>query len=108
MTEPGKNSQLAGFVLAVVGLFTYGSTGPFAFVLCLEWVCNPDRPRNLKRLDWVGLVLSVPESLFFAYLSIGLFTYAPGGNSFAPMIVAYWGSFTGWVLWRFRQRSAAV
>jgi threonine/homoserine efflux transporter RhtA len=98
------SARLAGLMLALIGVFTYGSTSPFGLVLCCEWLCDPNRTRSLRRWDWLGLVLAMPGTLFFVVLSVGLFTYAPGGFSFAGMIGGYWLGFLIWSRRRSRTR----
>ena len=102
--QPKGGARLAGLVLAVLGALTYGATSAFGLVLCAEWLCDPSRPRGLRRWDWVGLALAVPGVAFFLWLSVGLFDYAPGGKSFAPLITGYWTGFGVWLLVRSRTR----
>lgn len=102
--ERDGGGQLAGLVLALLGALTYGATSPFGLVLCAEWLCDPRRERNLRHWDWVGLVLAVPGTAYFVWLSVALFDYAPGGTSFAGMIAAYWVGFGVWLLVRSRTR----
>jgi len=94
--------RLAGLVLAGLGVLTYGGTSAFGLVLCVEWLCDPNRARRLRLWDWVGLVLAVPGAAFFILFSIGLFDYAPGGT-IGPIPV-YWVGFGVWLLVRSRTR----
>jgi hypothetical protein len=91
-------------VLAVVGALTYGATSAFGLVLCAEWLRDPDRPPPLRQWDWIGLILAVPGTAYFLLLSVGLFTYSPGGTSFTPLITGYWVGFGVWLLVRSRTR----
>lgn len=97
-------ARLAGLVLAVLGVVTYGSTSAFGLVLCVEWLWDRSRKPSLRRWDWVGCVLAVPGTAFFLWVSMGLFGYAPGGTNFAAMITAYWVGFGVWLLVRARTR----
>lgn len=99
-TQTKEGERLAGLVLALLGAITYGATSPFGLVLCGEWLCDPNRARGLRRWDWVGLVLAIPGTAFFIWLSVGLFDNAP----LAWMIAGYWGSFALWLRGRSRTR----
>lgn len=99
-----KDPKLADLVLAILGALTMGATSPFALVLSLEWLFDPSRIGWPRRLDWIALVLSIPGTAFFVWLSIGLFDYAPGGASFALMLSSYWLAFAIWLLVRVRTR----
>lgn len=97
---PTGEARLAGLVLALLGVLTYGATSAFGLVLCAEWLRDPARPASLRTWDRVGLVFAVPGVAYFVWLSVALFDYAPGGVSFAPMIVTYWVGFVVWLLAR--------
>jgi len=102
--QPKGGAKLAGVVLALLGLLTYGATSAFGFVLCAEWLRDPARPPQLRRWDWIGLVLAVPGVPYIILMSVALFDYAPGGSSFAPLIAGYWAGFAVWLLVRSRTR----
>jgi hypothetical protein len=91
-------------VLALLGGITYGATSALGLVLCAEWQLASNRPPSLRLWDQVGLVLAIPGVAFFVWLSIGLFDYAPAGQSFAPMIASYWVGFGVWLVVRSRTR----
>jgi hypothetical protein len=99
-----KGAQLAGLVLAVLGVLTYGATSPFGLVLCAEWIRDPARSLRLRVWDWVGLILAIPGTAFFLWLSVSMFDYAPGGASFGAMVAGYWVAFLVWLLVRMRVR----
>jgi drug/metabolite transporter superfamily protein YnfA len=99
-----RNPQLAGLVLALLGLVTYGATSPFGLVLSAEWLADPARPRTLRRWDWLGAGLALPGTAYFVLLSVQLRAYAPGGTSVTPMIVGYWAGFAVWLWVRSRTR----
>lgn len=102
--QQSGGAKLAGVVLAFLGFVTYGATSPFALVLCIEWL-KDSRPAPHHRLwDWIGLVLAVPGTAIFVWMSVGFFDYAPGGMDFAWMIIAYWLSFLIWLVLRARTR----
>lgn len=95
----GERPRLAGLVLAVIGVFSFGSTSPFAAVLCLEWLRDPARRPDLKKWDLLGLILSVPGSVVVA----AWFTPDAWANTlyFGPgPVIAYWVGFAGWVAYR--------
>lgn len=99
--------RMAGLVLAVAGPFTHGSTSPFAFVLCAEWLLDPSRAARRRRWDWVGLVLSIPGIAWFALMSVAMWFYDPIGNgtyAVRPLIAGYWCGFGGWLLIRSQTR----
>jgi len=98
--QPKARSQLAGLVLALLGLLTYGATSAFGLVLCLEWLYDPSRSRKLREWDLIGFYLSIPGVLFFVWLSVEHFEYPPRGRSLTGMIVAYWGGFAIWLWFR--------
>ncbi|WP_439622745.1 hypothetical protein [Gemmata sp.] len=106
MAEPTAKpgTQLAGLVLALLGAFTYGATSAFGLVLCAEWLLDPRRPAHLRRWDAVGAVLAVPGVLFFAWLSVAMFDYKPGGKPMGVLIAAYWAAFAWWLTVRYRTR----
>ena len=58
--QPKPRSQLAGLVLALLGVVTYGATSAFGMVLCLEWLYDPKRALQLRQWDLIGFVL-VPQ-----------------------------------------------
>ncbi len=99
-----RNPRLAGLVLALLGLATYGATSPFGLVLSAEWLADPTRPRPLRRWDWLGGGLALPGTAYFLLLSVKMRDYAPGGTSVAPMLVSYWGGFAVWLWFRSRTR----
>lgn len=103
-SDQKEKAQLAGLVLGLLGCFTYGSTSPFGLVLNGEWIRDPDRRASLRGFDIFGLVLCIPGRLFFLYFSVAMFTYSPGGNGFAPMILIYWLAFAIWLLIRKKTR----
>lgn len=106
MAEPTAKppAQLAGLVLSLLGVLTYGATSPFGLVLCVEWLIDPRRPAPLRRWDAVGALLAAPGVLFFAWLSVAMFDYAPGGKSMGVLIAAYWVTFAWWLTVRARTR----
>lgn len=59
MSHPRK-ARLAGLVMAILGVITYGTTSPFGVMLCAEKMYEKDRPKGLRICDWIGLILSVP------------------------------------------------
>lgn len=101
MAEPtlAPRAQLAGLVLALLGLPTWGATSPFGLVLCVEWLLDPRRPAHLRRWDAVGAVLAVPGVLFFVWLSAVMLDHPAGG-----LVAAYWLGFAWWLTLRARTR----
>ena len=101
MAEPtlAPRAQLAGLVLALLGLPTWGATSPFGLVLCVEWLLDPQRPAHLRRWDAAGAVLAVPGVLFFVWLSAEHF----GGRE-RGLVAAYWLGFAWWLTVRARTR----
>ena len=49
-----KPTQLAGFVLSAIGVCSFGSTSPYAAVLCLEWLLDPQRNPKSRIFDRIG------------------------------------------------------
>ena len=97
---PKKPSrQLAGFVLGLLGLMTYGATCPWGLVLNVEWLRNPKR-RHDRFFDLVGLMFCLPGTIFFAVVSVGMLTYTIAGAGFNAMVPIYWIAWFWWVMKR--------
>ena len=99
MTPKKPPRQLAGFVLGLLGLVTWGATCSWGLVLNVEWLRNPKR-RHDRFFDLVGLVLCLPGTIAFAALSVGMLTYTIMGAAFPVTILIYWGAWFVWVMRR--------
>lgn len=97
--------RLAGLVMAVVGLFTFGLFSPFGLVLSAEKFWEPGRSRTLRVCDIVGVVLAWIGNIYLPY-----FLYAAWMSS-GPEVTSDWvvihlTVFTVWmahrvfVVWR--------
>lgn len=95
--RPQKQSrQLAGFVLGLLGLVTWGATCPWGLVLNVEWLRNPVR-RHDRFFDLVGLVFCVPGAIAFAVLSVAMLADGAAMGAFPTMVLLYWGAWFVWV-----------
>lgn len=99
MTPPDRPPlKLAGGILAVLGLFTHGSTCPFAVVLGLEWMADRRRCPHAPAVDRLCVTLGGLLSAYWAMMSA---TYLPFlVPALAPAVIAYWTAFGGWLVWR--------
>lgn len=112
----GERRPPIPIIPAVIGMFTYGSTSPYALVLCVEqymqWPRSP--------VPWtthVALLLSIIGTLGWIGLNIACFPAVTGlwvGNgsvTYASLGLAVWCAslaFLIWLVWRillFRQAS---
>ncbi len=87
---PKTNPQLAGLVLAALGILTYGATSPYGLILSVEWLRDTNRDWMLRKFDWLGVILGVPGTLYFMNFSYTMGNYAPGGQSFGTLIWLNW------------------
>lgn len=86
--------KLAGLVLGLLAVITYGATGPYAAVLSAEWLLDHRRP-HLIRADVVGLALGIGGSMYWSLVCVGFWT-APAIH----IVLIYWGAFLVWALVR--------
>ncbi len=95
---PGYSGRrAAGVVLMLLGLFTSGSTCPFAVVLCAEWLFDPRRTKCHRDWDLSGLVWSIPGVAWWLFMSFGMAMTYRGAES---LFVAYWSGFALWLIVR--------
>lgn len=104
---PGHDRQ-AGLVLALLGPLVYGSTSPFALVLCVEWLLDPARPARLRWRDRLGVFLALPGAVVFVLVCVAMWGYPLGEPLMARLIVAYGCVFGVWLLVRSRTRWCAI
>lgn len=99
-----QRGQLAGTVLALLGIVTYGATSQFGLVLSLEWIRDPRRDSDFRLFDWMGVIVGLPGTMYFLYFTAMMFDYAPGGQSFGSLLLGYWAMFGLWIMYRRRTR----
>ena len=80
-----------------LGLFTSGSTCPFAVLLCAEWLFDPRRIKCHCDWDLSGLVWSIPGVAWLLFMSFGMAMTYRGAES---LFVAYWCCFALWLIVR--------
>jgi hypothetical protein len=107
----GDQKPAKPIIPAVIGMFTYGSSSPYALVLCLEQYAR----RNSRRVPWsthIALVLSVIGTLGWFALSILYMIPLVSliiGNASSPyasiglLVLISNLIFIRWTIWRIRQ-----
>lgn len=96
--EAPRKARLAGLVLALTGLFTFGVTSPFGLILSAEKLWETDRPRLLRICDIVGVVLAWVGNIFLPY-----FLYLGWNDKFyvgPERVTAYLGFLVLWMVHR--------
>lgn len=95
---------------AIIGIFTYGSTSPYALVLCAEQYLRRSKTRPLLSTH-IALPLSILGTLGWLSMNVML---APetirslmesGSSSYGSIGLLFWiadGAFLLWAYWRFR------
>lgn len=95
MSQPAPPKKLAGLVLGLLVLMTYGSTGPYAAVLSAEWLLDRRRPHSIQA-DVVGLVSGIGGSMLWSLFCVMFWT----GYRSPHIVLLYWRVFLVWLLVR--------
>jgi hypothetical protein len=102
-------AKLAGFVLAVLGVITYGTTSPFGLMLSAEKMGWRNRSPGLRTADWVGVVLGGLGTLFLPVFLVGMWNYSLVGPQPVLLYLAFLAGWT-WhrvrVVWRWPRPTA--
>ena len=92
---PRRGALLAGFVLAVIGIFTYATTSPFGLLLSLEKFWWHRRSMSNRILDGIGVTLGAAGTLFLPFFLVGMWNYSligpvPVGLYLIGLMVFIW------------------
>ena len=98
MSSAAPPAKLAGPVLAILSLFTHGSTGPWAVVLGLEWMADRRRCPHDPAADRLSVALGGLTGAYWALVSLTALPAFSSGS--IPLVIAYWVVFGGWLVVR--------
>jgi|GEM_PF-2827365 hypothetical protein len=108
--QSGMPKPTRPIIPAIIGMFTYGSTSPYALVLCAEQYLRWSTARPLLSTH-IALPLSILGTLGWLSINIAI---APDAiralmerdpSSYGSIGLLFWiadGAFLLWAYWRFR------
>jgi hypothetical protein len=109
ITKVDTSAPSKPIIPAVIGIFTYGSSSPYALVLCVEHYLNP----NLRPTPWsthiaavlatIGSIAWFAMNIVYSWETIDLLVGRPT-SMYAQIGLMMWLAtfvFFGWSIWRF-------